>query len=172
MAQLKLRDSAFPDELKCYDHYECTNCDFHISIPKSYAYTIYKYPICPNCCSKITDVIKDESNIVTMEYFTDNEKHFKKINLENETLLEEVLRDIILFFPIRLTDEEQREKWNNYVEENFIYLNKDYRDVYQPPYLDTNKWYTYYSLSFVTLEKYKQLLKERSEYLDMVDKII
>lgn len=171
MAKLKLIDCATPNELKCYDYYKCTNCNFHIIVPEVCTDVIYNYKICPNCCNRITDVIRDESNIITMEYFRNNEKHFVKINLENATDLEKILRDIILFFPVRITDEEQKEKWNNYVEENFNYLN-EYRDEYDYPYLDTNKWYTYYREDFMTLEEAKEMLKEHLEYLDMVDKTI
>lgn len=174
MAKLKLIDCAVPDELNCYDYYKCTNCNFHIIVPKACADIIYNYKICPNCCNRIADVIRDESNIITMEYFKNNEKHFKKIALLEDATnhLEEILRDIILFFPIRITDEKQRKKWNNYVEKMFYYLDEDYSTEYQYPYLDTNKWYTYYREDFMTLEEAKEMLKEHLEYLDMVDKTI
>ncbi len=172
MAKLKLIDCVTPNELNCYDYYKCTNCNFHIIVPKACDNIIYNYKICPNCCNRIVDVVRDGSDIITMEYIIrNNEKHFEKINLENATALEKILRDIILFFPIRITNEEQREKWNNYVEENFIYLN-EYRYEYDYPYLDTDEWYIYYNGDLMTLEENKQVLKKRLEDLDKINKTI
>ena len=169
MANLKLRDYAVPNELKCYEYYECTNCNFHIIVPKLYTDVIYSYKICPSCCNRIADVIRNETDIITMEYAQGNARHFRKINLENKTALENIFTDILLFFPVRITDEVQRNKWNDYVEENFIYLD-EYRDEYDYPYLNTDEWHIYYNGDLMTLEKNKQILKKRLEDLDRIDK--
>ena len=106
--------------------------------------------------------------MVKINYIENKEKKVIEVDTEDKSNFENIFMTIITFYPFQIKNKEQRKKWNNYVEENFIYLDDDCRDLYQPPYLDTNKWCVYEG---GYLKKIKNAIKGSEQYLDYLKSI-